>query len=285
MPRRRPPAVLLLPAMIMLGGLLVVPFGMLARESVREFVPGRISASGAFTLSNYGELLEPVYLFTFLNTLRIATESSLVGVALAYLIAFRIARSHRRRLVGIAVGFFVAMLFLSAIVRVYSLQLTFGAAGLVPLLSSIFGINPNGGAYIETLVIGGLCSFIIPISVLMLVGTIQNINPRLSEAAQALGAPSWQAHLTVTVPLSVRGLASAFLVSFTIATGAYVVPMILGKGKLPFVANLVYARFSEVANYPSGAAIAVVMISLSLAVLLMMSKIAGRSWQIAAGSS
>ena len=54
----------------------------------------------------------------------------------------------------------------------------------------------------------GLLLFIIPIAVLTLIGTHQNIDKSLVEAAQALGAPRWRAHLSITVPLSIQGVLS-----------------------------------------------------------------------------
>ena len=95
----------------------------------------------------------------------------------------------------------------------------------------------NGRAYTEIVVILGLLHYLIPISALTLLGTLQNINPRLTEAAQALGAPRWRAHLTITVPLSVPGLLSAFLICFTLCLSAFVVPLILGKGKVLFLSD------------------------------------------------
>ena len=94
---------------------------------------------------------------------------------------------------------------------------------------------------------------------LTLLGTIQNVDPRLVDAAQALGAPGWKAHLTITLPLCMRGLLAAFLFAFTFSISAFVIPMILGKGRVLFISNLIYNRFSEIANYPSGAAISIVL--------------------------
>ena len=124
----------------------------------------------------------------------------------------------------------------------------------------------------------GLLHYLVPIAALTLLGTIQNINPRLCEAAQALGAPRWKAHLTITVPLSVPGLLSAFLISFTLCLSAFVVPMILGKGKILFVSNLIYARFSEIANYPSGSAISIVMLILSLGIIYGVTRLVNSWW-------
>jgi ABC-type spermidine/putrescine transport system permease subunit I len=113
-------------------------------------------------------------------------------------------------------------------------------------------------------------------SILILIGAIQNLNPRLTEAAQSLGASAFKAHLTVTVPLCVKGLVSAFLVSMTLGISAFVIPWILGRGRVLFISNLIYSRFSEVANYPSGAAISIVMMVLSIILIFVMSRLATR---------
>ena len=82
----------------------------------------------------------------------------------------------------------------------------------------------------------------------------------------------------MTVPLSIRGLLSAFLITYTLSISAFVVPMVLGKGKVVFVSNLIFSRFSEVANYPSGAAISVVMLVVSMLVIYVISRFAVQRW-------
>ena len=78
-------------------------------------------------------------------------------------------------------------MFLSVLVRTYALELTFGAAGpLRPLLLAL-GISPNGRGYIEILVGAGLLHYIIPMSTLTLLGTIQNVDPRLDRCGPGAG--------------------------------------------------------------------------------------------------
>ena len=110
------------------------------------------------------------------------------------------------------------------------------------------------------------------------IGTIQNINPRLTEAAQVLGSSRLKSHLTITVPLCVPGLLSAFLISFTLCLSAFVVPMVLGKGKVLFISNLIYARFSEIANYPSGSAVAIIMLVVSLGTIFIITSFVSSRW-------
>jgi putative spermidine/putrescine transport system permease protein len=161
-------------------------------------------------------------------------------------------------------------------VRTYAIELTFGSVGILrPVLLGL-GISPNSGWYIECLVGAGLLHYIIPVSALTLLGTVQNVDPRLLEAAQTLGAPVWRSHLTITLPLSRTGLVSAFLIAMTFSISAFVIPMVLGKGRVLFVSNTIYNRFSEIADYPSGAAISVVMLVVSLLFVTGLSALGGK---------
>jgi putative spermidine/putrescine transport system permease protein len=53
--------------------------------------------------------------------------------------------------------------------------------------------------------------------------------------------------------------------------------MILGAGRVLFVSNLIYARLGEMANYPSGSAIAVILLLSSAIIIYAIIRIA-RLW-------
>jgi len=280
MPSDRRALPLLLPAGAVFLGFFFLPLAGLLVESFRLYTPGSIgsSANAPFTLANYAELLTPAFAQFFFETLRISLLASLTGLVFAFPLAYWITRRLSPRWRAIAVGFLVTLMFLSVLVRTYALELTFGAAGpLRPLLLSL-GISPNGRGYIETLVGAGLLHYIVPMATLTLLGTIQNVDPRLVDAAQALGAPGWKAHLSITLPLSMRGLLAAFLFAFTFSISAFVIPMILGKGRVLFISNLIYTRFSEIADYPSGAAISIVLFVVALTIVYVLSRQINKRW-------
>ena len=273
-------ALLLAPGLGVFLVLLVLPLANIVEESFRLFEPGRIGAAkdAPYTLFNYAELVEPAYLYYFVETVRFGLVSSTIALLIAFPIAYLTARQPSPLLRRFAIGFLIGMMFLSTLVRVYALQLTFGPTGIARLLAGALGMSPNGRTYTEMVVVFGLLHYLIPISAITLLGTIQNINPRFGEAAQTLGAARWKAHLTITVPLCVPGILSAFLICFTLCLSAFVVPMILGKGKVLFVSNLIYARFSEIANYPSGAAVSITMLVMSLAIIYGITRLVAARW-------
>ncbi len=266
---------LLLPGMAIYAALFAAPMALLLLESLREFVPGRVGATGtdAWTFHNYSELLRPAFLQFFLDTLSISLLATLVGIVVAlplsYIVACRL--SPRGRV--IAVVSLATFLFLSVIVKTYALELSFGSISPFRPLLNMVGVSPNSSLYIKVLVGVGLLQFIIPVSTLTLIGTHQNIDRHLVEAAMALGAPTWRAHLAITLPLAVPGILSAALLSFSFGVSAFVIPMILGKGRVVFLSNLIYTRFSEIANYPSGASISIVTLIVCLGIVYVLTRL------------
>jgi ABC-type spermidine/putrescine transport system permease subunit I len=268
--------ILLLPAVAVFVLFLVLPMLTVLDESLRTFEPGRIgSVEGApLTSLNYTELFLPVYLRYFIQTYLLAFCASGLAIIFAFPIAYYIARNASAWVRKASISAIIGLMFLSALVRVYSIQLTFGSAGILGPVMSVLEVNTNGRMYIYFVIVAGLLHYAVPMSILILIGAIQNLNPRLTEAAQSLGASALKSHLTVTIPLCIRGLVSAFLVSMTLGISAFVIPWILGRGRVLFISNLVYSRFSEVANYPSGAAISIVMMVLSILLIFVMSRLA-----------
>ncbi|MCP6151193.1 hypothetical protein NL425_25925, partial [Klebsiella pneumoniae] len=85
MAMRRPSlsTALLWPALLVMVPLLLGPLLLLAHESLKPFVGGRIGGdeSGALTLQNYAQIADPQYVRYFLDTFRVgllATAFALV---------------------------------------------------------------------------------------------------------------------------------------------------------------------------------------------------------------
>jgi len=279
--KQNTPSALYLPGGLLFLGLFVLPMAGLFIESLRFYEPGSIgsAADAPFTLDNYAELLKASFAGFLWQTVKVSLLASVVGIILAFPMAYWIARRLSPQWRSLALGFFVTLMFLSVLVRTYALELTFGATGPFGSILREIGIATNGRGYIQVLVAAGLLHYIIPMSTLTLLGTIQSVDPRLNEAAQVLGAPNWKAHLSVTMPLCMRGVLASFLFGFTFSISAFVIPMILGKGRVLFISNLIYTRFSEIANYPSGAAISVVLFALAMLIVYVLTRLVNRSIQ------
>lgn len=272
---------LVLPAVIVVAVLLVAPLLMVVDESLRLFVPGRVGSvhDAPLTIQNYAELIRPAYARYFADTFRISLIATLLALMLAYPIAYRVAREVRPRVRRMWIAFLVVMLFLSILIRVYAVSLAVGPAGFGRGLAEALGLSLSSRGFAEVSIVLGLLHCLIPMAAIVLLAPLQALNPGLVEAAQALGAPVWKAHATITLPLSARGILAAFMLCFTFSISAFVIPMVLGKGRVLFVSNLIYSRFGEIGNYPGGAALSIALLVLSLIVVYVLGRTASVRWE------
>lgn len=271
------PVALLLPASVAALLFICGPLLVLAWQSLLEHVPGQVGAAADSPLSyrNYLLFTSPSYLNFLWGTLRISACAALAAVLLSGLIAYRITRIRsgwaRKALIGLMLG----LTFLSVLVRVYAISLTFGVGGPAGAFLRGLGVALGSREYIECVVILGFLHFLLPIVTLILIGTFQGISGSYYEAARSLGVASWRAHLDTTVRLALPGLYSAFIVAFSLAASSFVIPLVLGQGKVLFLANLAYVRFGEMADYPGGAAVSIVLLAVSLAIVGLLGKLLG----------
>jgi len=266
-------AALLAPGALIVLLLLVTPIARMAVESFRPFVTGRVGSGSGWTLHNYAELMEGAYVFYFWETFRIGFIISAIAVLLGAPLAWLAARTSRKRLRVAIFGLLIGLLFMSLIARLYAIQMTWGSTGPLAFFGTLIGVPARSAPYAVIQVAMGLLHFVLPMVALILVGTFQNINPRLEEAAASLGAPRWRVALTVTLPLAVPGLLSGYMIALAMCISSFVVPLILGRGIVLFATNLMYVRFSDVANYPSGAAIGVIMFVLAALIIYAMTRL------------
>jgi ABC-type spermidine/putrescine transport system permease subunit I len=275
--RRRLPVIwLLVPGLLVLTFLMLAPLLNLLDQSFREFVSGHVGAAAdaPYTLQNYTDLFGSAYFFYITDTFRISLIATAISIVAGFLVAHRVARESRRLVRKLWLALIIGMLFLSALVRVYSINLLFLPSGILRKVVMFFDIGPNTALASEIMIIVGMVNQLLPIAILSLIATIQNVNPRLAEAAQALGASRVRSHLTVTVPMCRRGIIGAFLLTYTLSLSSFVVPMVLGRGQVVFMSNLIYARFAELANYPSGSALSISLLAISLIIVILTSRIA-----------
>jgi len=272
--------ILILPALFAVLPLLLGPLAVLLDESLKPFEGGQIGGTegAGVTLAHYADLWDPAYAHYFLDTFRIGlivtAAALLLGVPIAhYVVRVAGARAAKAVLAGL-----VGMLFLSLIVRIYAISMTYGPLGPLTEVSWLFGIDPRDRAKTEMMVVFGLLHTVLPLVALTMIGAIQTVNPRLEEAAMALGAPRWKAVATVTLPLAMPGILSAGIIGYAFCISNLVVPLIMGKGFVVFVSNLIYFRFSEVNNFPSGAAISMIMLAIALGLFYGLMRLVAAIW-------
>lgn len=85
----------------------------------------------------------------------------------------------------------------------------------------------------------------IPFIIFILIGIMENIDKRLGEASENLGANKIKTFFKITLPLCMPAILSTFIIIFVFSLGAYDIPFILGSTKPKAIAILSYERYTH----------------------------------------
>lgn len=225
-----------------------------------------------FNLDNFGEVLSPGVLDAYGRTLRMA----LIGTALVILIGFPLAywlaryASPKRR--NLLLALVVVPFWTSFLIRTMSFLIIFDPeSGFSKFMQDAGLINgPFALLGTPTAVQVGIVYGYLPLFVLPAYAALERLDWRVQDAAGDLGATPAATMRQVTLPLATPGLITGALLVFIPMLGEYVIPQILGGGKVDLVGNLIQRRFLTDLNYPQGAAISLVLIALLGTVITVM---------------
>ncbi|MDX7744443.1 spermidine/putrescine ABC transporter permease PotB [Aeromonas veronii] len=246
---------------VFLPNLMIIGVSFLTRDESELIAP-------LFTLSNYGRLLDPLYLEVLLHSLWLALLATaiclLVGYPFAWLLAHLPARIRPLLLFLVVVPFWT-----NSLIRTYALKVLLGTRGLINGWLLDLGLieRPLQMMYTEVAVIIGLVYVLLPFMVLPLYSSIEKLDGRLLEAARDLGANGWQRLVRIILPLTLPGIIAGCLLVFLPAMGMFYVSDLLGGAKHLLIGNLIKTQFLNSRDWPFGAAISV-MLTVLMALLV-----------------
>jgi len=224
-----------------------------------------------FDLSNFEAALDPLYIDTFLRTLRTAALGTLMIVLVGYPLAYWIARYAPENRRGLFLMLVILPFWTSFLIRTYSFLIVLSPEFFLSdwLQSLHLTDSPLHVLNTMTAIQIGLVYNYLPLFVLPLYATLERMDWRLVDAASDLGATQWTAFRQITLRLTAPGLITGTLLVFIPMMGEYVIPLILGGGRVDFIGNVIQRAFLEQQDYAFGSALAVlVMGALSFFVIL-----------------
>jgi putrescine transport system permease protein len=108
----------------------------------------------------------------------------------------------------------------------------------------------------------GLVYSYLPFMILPLYASLEKLDWTLLEAAADLGAKPLRAFLSVTLPLSLPGIAAGALLVFIPMVGEFVIPDLLGGPDNLMIGKVLWDEFFTNHDWPVAASVAVVMLLL-----------------------
>ena len=264
---RRTPIALSLPALALFTLMVLLPLTLTALLSVQQYDQDKGVQSG-FTLASYALVLGDSYYYEiFFRTGWIAALTTLicvlVGAPEAYILS-RMGRPWR----SIFLLVILAPLLVSVVVRAFGWSLLLGPNGVVNQLFELFGIGTVKMLYTSTAVVVALVHVMLPFMVIPVWTSLQKLDPMVESAALSLNASQWTVMRRIVLPQITPGLLSGSLIVFGLSASAFAIPGLLGGRRLKMVATLIYDEYLHELNWPLGAAIALALLVINLAVML-----------------
>lgn len=229
-----------------------------------------------FTLDNYKRILEPLYLNTFVESVKLALLSTgliaLFGYPYGYFMARMNAVWKRRMLLLIMIPFWT-----SALLRLYGWIIVFRSNGVLDkfLMALHLTEKPLKLLYTYPAVVVGMVYSLLPFMILAVYSSAEKLDFTLVEASRDLGASAFKAFWTISFKLTLPGLLSGIILTFIPSMGLFFIADILGGNKIVLVGNIIQEQMTKGRNQPFAAAMAVVLMIMTLLMLRLYRKITG----------
>ncbi len=260
MTQARARALLLTPAALWYAALLLLPLAVVLifsfgeRSAIGGYAPG-------FTLEQYANL--PARFAAFRNTLTLPPVGTLAALLIAYPLAYFLAIKVTPKWKTMLLVLVIVPFWTSILIRSYAWIFLLGGEGLPALLGAL-GLEDIRLLNTPFAVLVGIVYGYLPLMVFPIYVALEKLDLRLLEAAADLGTPPWRAFLQITLPLSMPGVLTGSMLVFILLMGEFLIPAILGGGKVFFVGNALVDLFLQSRNWAFGSAVAVALVVIML---------------------
>lgn len=239
---------------------------------------GSLQGPQGWSLAAYADFLGAAYSWQVIGrTLKLATLTTLICLAIGYPAAFAMARTR-----GIAQSLLVAAMLLplslSVIVKAFGWTVLLRRNGVVNDLLVWSGITeePLRLIFTEAGLLIGITNIFLPFMVLPIFSVVRQIDGRLTDAAATLGGGPFHVFTRVTVPLTMPGVAAGVTLVFSMAIAAYVIPTLLMGDRYQTLSTTIATSFLYLQAPQRGSVAGVVLLAMSLVVVVASAVLAKR---------
>lgn len=229
-----------------------------------------------FTLGNYKRILEPLYLNTFKDSLKLAFISTIVNIFIGYPYGYFMARLDEKWK-RIMMLLLMIPFWTSGLIRLNGWIIVFRSNGILDKL--LMGLHltdaPLKLLYTYPMVVFGMIYALMPFMILAVYSSAEKMDWTLVEASRDLGAGAAETFFRVTLPLTMPGLLSGVILTFIPSMGLFFVADLLGGNKIVLIGNIIQQQLTKGRNLPFAAALSVVLMVLTSLLIALYRRIAG----------
>lgn len=252
------------PATIFVLVALIGPLLLMFRYSLNRFVPGQMMVE-ALTLANYQKFFADSYYQEVLGTtLWVSALSTALCLVAGFPVAYFLVRQASAAWKGRLLLLVILPLLMGNAVRTAAWMVILGDKGLFNAVVSATGLSPVKLMYTPTAVVIGLVSVLLPFMIVTLQSVLEGIDANLEAAAASLGAGHLTTLWRVVLPLALPGILAGTMLCFILSMNAYATPVLIGGPSFHMMAPTVYQQVAKAMNWPFGAALAFVLMAVTL---------------------
>lgn len=222
-------------------------------------------STNVFTATNAG-----IFGLTFFFGAVVTGLTILLGYPVAYYLRFHV----RPNVAFLIVLLSIIPFWISGIIRALAWYPILQQRGIVnQILLNIGAIQePLGWLLFSkySMIIGFVANYVVFMYV-PIYAALLNVDEDLKDASETLRGGPWSTFRRVTLPLSMPGVVIGTIFVFVLTLGDFVIPQFLSGGQTT-VPGLVYLKVNQGLNYPTAAALSIVLLVTILAIVGLLTR-------------
>jgi putative spermidine/putrescine transport system permease protein len=218
-----------------------------------------------YGLQNFQTIVEsPTYRTIAFRTIGIAAAVTVTCAALAFPIAFYMAKVASRRVKAILVIAVLMPLWSSYLVKIYAWRTILSEDGVLNWALEPFGMKGPGFGNVATWLV--FTYLWLPYMIIPIYAGLERLPASLLDASGDLGGKPWLTFRRVILPLTFPAVVAGSIFTFSLTLGDYIAPQLVSSTQ--FIGNVVYANVGVANNLPLAAAFATVPVVVMVIYLL-----------------
>ena len=212
---------------------------------------------GMFTFANFRKfMIHPEAINTFVYSVGIALITTILCLLLGYPAAWILSQA-RFNTSRTMVVLFILPMWVNILIR------TLATVALFDFLNFPLG---------EGALIFGMVYNFLPFMVLPIYNVLAKIDDSVINAAQDLGANTFQTFIKIWLPLSLPGVISGITMVFVPSLTTFVISDLLGGSKILLIGNVIEQEFTRGSNWNQGSGLSLVLMIFILISMAMIAK-------------
>ncbi len=197
----------------------------------------------------------------YFRSLYIGVFVTIVSIILSYPAAIAVISIKKKGWRTFIMTLIVLPLMTNPVARTFAWLIILGKNGLINNTFISLGLieKPVKLLYTEGAIFVGLLQLFMPLMILSLISSLENVREDYELAAKSLGANNIVAFFRIKFPLTVEGMIIGGTLVFTGCITAYVTPSLLGGSRVLTLSTLLYQKAYVTLDWTMATTIAMIM--------------------------